>query len=69
MRPFGIREQVLFVALAPVAATALTLILYFTSLRYDDVETSLIKRGTTMARQLAPAAEYGMFSGNILQRH
>ncbi|QDX82558.1 hypothetical protein B9N43_15740 [Denitratisoma sp. DHT3] len=67
MRPFGIREQVLFVALAPVAATALTLILYFTSLRYDDVETSLIKRGTTMARQLAPAAEYGMFSGNIVE--
>lgn len=67
MRPFGIREQVLFVALAPVAATALTLILYFTLLRYDDVETSLIKRGATMARQLAPAAEYGMFSGNITE--
>ncbi|CAB1370309.1 ATP-binding protein [Denitratisoma oestradiolicum] len=67
MRPIGIRERVLFVALAPVAATALTLMLYFTLLRYEDVESSLFNRGATMARQVAQAAEYGMFSGNTIE--
>lgn len=67
MRPFSIREQVLFVALTPVAATVLALMLYFTLLRYKDIEESLVKRGATMARQLAPAAEYGMFSGNTIE--
>lgn len=54
----------LFIALAPVVATALALALYFTLLRYDDIETSLQQRGQVLARQLAAAVQYGLFSGN-----
>ena len=60
----GIQARVLFVALAPVMATAMALALYFTLLRYNDVESSLRQRGFAMSRQLAPAAQYGLFSGN-----
>jgi PAS domain S-box-containing protein len=53
--------------LAPVVVTALALTLYFTLLRYNDVEAGLRQRGISMASQLAPAAQYGLFSGNITE--
>jgi len=46
---------------------ALALVAYFTLLRYSDVESALTQRGATMARQLAPASVYGMFSGNTME--
>lgn len=63
----GIEARVLFVALAPVVATAVALTLYFTLLRYNDVETALRQRGFAMARQLSAAAQYGLFSGNVAE--
>ncbi len=56
-----------FVALVPGVALAFALALYFLLLRYEDVETALASRGAALARQLAPAAEYGAFSGNIAE--
>ncbi|RTL56974.1 MAG: PAS domain S-box protein [Rhodocyclaceae bacterium] len=64
MKNLGIRQRVLLIALAPMTVIALALVSYFTLLRYGDVESALIQRGSTMARQLAPATVYGMFSGN-----
>lgn len=64
MSTFGIRQRVLLVALVPVFAAALSLTLYFTLLRYEDVDNALIDHGASLARHLAPAAEYGMFAGN-----
>ncbi|HQR05066.1 MAG: PAS domain S-box protein [Proteobacteria bacterium] len=53
-----------------MAAAAVALVFYFTFLRYGDVETALVQRGTSLANQLAPAAVYGMFSGNVAElRH
>jgi PAS domain S-box-containing protein len=46
-------------------ALALSLAFYFLLLRYEDVEAALASRGAALARQLAPAAEYGAFAGNI----
>lgn len=66
-RESPIKSRVLFVALAPVVATAIALALYFTLLRYDDVETSLRQRGEALTRQLAAAAQYGLFSGNVAE--
>ena len=51
-------------ALAPMVIVAIALTLYFQVLRYGDVEEGLVQRGATLARQLVPAAEYGMFAGN-----
>ncbi|MFA7270140.1 MAG: EAL domain-containing protein [Sterolibacterium sp.] len=60
----GIRERVLFLALAPLVIVALLLAIYFTNSRIVDLNQSLHERGLAIARQLAPASEYGVFSGN-----
>lgn len=64
MKHWGIKTRVLFLALAPAVTIALLLGLYFTQVRFVDLERSLNERGLAIARQLAPAAEYGVFSGN-----
>jgi diguanylate cyclase (GGDEF)-like protein len=61
---WGIRERVLFLALAPVVVVALMLAIHFTNSRITDLDQSLHERGLAIARQLAPASEYGVFSGN-----
>ncbi|MDP2808620.1 MAG: ATP-binding protein [Rhodocyclaceae bacterium] len=61
---WGIKQRVVFLALAPAVTIALTLTPYFLFLRYDDVDAALLSRGAALTRQLAPAAEYGAFSGN-----
>jgi len=61
----GIESRVLFIALTPVIATAITLAAYFTQQRYQDIESSLLLRGTTITRQLGPATQYGLLSGNL----
>ena len=67
MKNLGIRQRVLLIALVPMTVIALALVSYFTLLRYGDVESALTQRGSTMARQLAPASVYGMFSGNATE--
>jgi PAS domain S-box-containing protein len=62
---WGIRKRVLFVAVVPGAALAACLVFYFLQLRYEDVDAALVSRGAALARQLAPAAEYGAFAGNL----
>lgn len=66
-RRLGIRQRVLLVALAPMVLVGLGLVFYFTFLRYGDVEAALANRGGAMAHQLAPASEYGLFSGNVAE--
>lgn len=63
-RPWGIKRRVAFLALMPAAVIAIALTAYFLFVRYDDVEAALRSRGESIVRQLAPAAEYGAFSGN-----
>ena len=67
MKNLGIRQRVLLIALVPMTVIAFALVAYFTLLRYGDVESALTHRGSTMARQLAPASVYGMFSGNVTE--
>ena len=70
MNNWGIRGRSLFLALMPVAVIALLLDVYFINTRINDLEQGLMVRGHAIANQLAPAAEYGIFSGNqeILNR-
>ena len=70
MKHWGIQGKVLFLALAPAALIAVVLAMLFVNSRIADLEQSLRDRGLSIARQLAPASEYGVFSGNreILQR-
>lgn len=67
---WDIRTRVLVVALVPtiILGSLLTALLTFS--RLNDLEEALTQRGQAMARQLAAASEYGLFSGNreVLQK-
>jgi diguanylate cyclase (GGDEF)-like protein/PAS domain S-box-containing protein len=64
MKNWGIRAKVLFVALAPLAVIVTLLAVHFIVSRLNDLDQALRDRGLAIARQLAPACEYGVFSGN-----
>lgn len=70
MREWGIKTRVLFLTLVPTIAISILLSAYFTSTRLQDLEKALKNRGYAISLQLAPASEYGVFSGNThtLQR-
>lgn len=70
MREWGIKTRVLFLTLVPTITISLLLSAYFTSTRIQDLEQALKNRGYAISLQLAPASEYGVFSGNThtLQR-
>ncbi len=54
----------LIVALLPVLLISLAFSLFVLNQRHNIAETALLDRGALLTRQLAPAAEYGVFSGN-----
>jgi diguanylate cyclase (GGDEF)-like protein/PAS domain S-box-containing protein len=64
MKEWGIRKRVLFLALVPLTVTVLLLTAHFLRVRLVEIERSLLDRGQAIARQLAPACEYGVLSGN-----
>ena len=64
MKDWGIKKRVLFLALMPASVIALLLALHFITSGIQSLEDSLRERGLAIARQLAPASEYGVFSGN-----
>jgi len=70
MMKSSIRRRVLLLALLPATLLALSLGYFFTLSRITDLDQALRARGLAIARHLAPACEYGVFSGNnqILQR-
>ncbi len=69
MRNWSIKWRVLLLALIPPIAISLILAVYFTKVRFGEVQQSLHDRGRALVRQLAPATEYGLFTRNreILQ--
>lgn len=60
----GIRRKVLLVALVPAAAIATVLVVYFVSGQVSGLQQQLEDQGTAIVRHLAPASEFGVFSGN-----
>lgn len=67
---WGIKGRVLFLALVPALLIAAGLTLYDITTRLRDLEQALHERGFAITRQLSPACEFGVFSGNydILNR-
>lgn len=70
MKGWSIKWQVLLVALVPATLIAGGLAWYFIQRGLDELDAALHERGLAIVRQLAPAAEYGVFSGNreVLKR-
>lgn len=64
MTLWGIRHQVLLLAVVPTLTVSILLVAYFTSSRLQDLEQSFHERGEAIAEKLAQAAEYGVFSQN-----
>ena len=67
MKLIGIRNRMLLAALLPVALVALVLAAVFLLSRFEDINTAHSQRTRSLARQLATASEYGVFSGNVIQ--
>jgi diguanylate cyclase (GGDEF)-like protein/PAS domain S-box-containing protein len=61
---WGIKYRVLFVALVPLITIVVVLTTLSVHSRITDLEGALLDRGRAMARQLAPACEYGVLAGN-----
>ncbi|WP_394756864.1 ATP-binding protein [Rhodoferax sp.] len=67
MKLAGIRNRMLLAAVLPVALIAVLLAAVFLLTRVDDMTTAHNQRARSLARQLATASEYGLFSGNVSQ--
>jgi len=65
MRNWGINKRVMFLALLPTLLIAIALAAYFGFNRYSYIEDALHIKGQLIANNLAPACEYGVFSGNL----
>ncbi len=63
-RSLGIRGRVIGLAIVPVAIIGILLMFQLIAGKIDDLDQSLRTRGLAIARQLAPATEYGVASGN-----
>lgn len=64
LKQWGIKGRVLFLALVPALIIAAGLTFYDISTRIRDIDQALNERGFAIVRQMAPAAEFGVFSGN-----
>lgn len=67
IQSWGIQKRAIFLVLAPTLVVAIALTAYFLVVRYADIEEAVQNRGRTLVGQLAPAAEYGTFSGNRVE--
>jgi len=61
----GIRVCVLGLTLVPVSIISIVLLFQLISGKIADLDQSLRARAASMTRQLGPAAEYGVASGNL----
>jgi len=64
MKNWGINKRVMFLALLPTLLITITLASYFSISRYTYIEETMHLKGQLIADNLAPACEYGVFSGN-----
>jgi len=61
----GIRGRVIGLAVVPMVIIGVLLLFQLVTGKIDDLDQSLRTRAVAIARQLAPAAEYGVASGNV----
>ncbi|MEQ1766404.1 MAG: EAL domain-containing protein [Methylotenera sp.] len=64
MKNLGIKSRVIFLGTIPALMFAIILVGYAITNIFNVLDQSLQDRGEVIASQLAPAAEYGVISGN-----
>jgi two-component system sensor histidine kinase BarA len=65
MKSWSIRKQIIVLALLPALFVGLGLTTYFTYTQIEYISSTLRKHGESISTQIAPAAEYAVFSGNM----
>jgi two-component system sensor histidine kinase BarA len=65
MRQLGINKQILVIAILPALAVSAILSTYYIWSQLEYISDSLNRDGNLIVKQLAPAAEYAVYSGNI----
>lgn len=61
----GIRGRVIGLAILPMAIVGVLLFFQLITSKIEDLDASLRTRAVAIVRQLAPATEYGVASGNV----
>jgi len=64
MKKLNISNQIFILAILPALVISATLSIYFMLVQFSYISDSLEKHGQFIAKQLAPAAEYAVYSGN-----
>ncbi|MFZ6657102.1 diguanylate cyclase [Undibacterium sp. TJN19] len=64
MKNWPLAHRILLLALAPVWIISVLLVLLVVIVGITEIDGALKARGVVITRQLAPASEYGAFSGN-----
>lgn len=64
MKDWQLSRRILFLALAPVCTITLLLTMMVMLVGVTEIDGALHARGALIVRHLAPACEYGVFSGN-----
>lgn len=67
MKLLDIRSRMLLAALLPLMLVSALLAIVFLLARFDDMQESYQQRNRSVARQIAMASEYGLFSANFVQ--
>ncbi len=65
MKQLGISKQIVIIAIFPALIVAAILSIHYIWDQFDYISDSLNKNGKLIAKQLSPAAEYAVYSGNI----
>ena len=64
MNSWGINKRIMVLVLLPTLLITIALASYFSINRYAYIEEAMHLKGQLLANNLAPACEYGIFSGN-----
>jgi len=65
MRQLGINKQILVIAILPALAVTVILSTHYIWDQFNYISESLNRNGNLIVKQLSPAAEYAVYSGNI----
>jgi len=67
MKTLPIRARMLLAALLPMTLVCTVLAMLFMAARFDDLQDAYAQRTRALARQVALASEYGLFTSNAMQ--
>ena len=65
MQQWGLKQQIVFLALLPALLISLVLSVYFTYSQLSYISSTLERHGETVTNQIALSSDYAVFSGNI----